>query len=44
MIHGLFPDLQGRLPECKSSTPTELKRWYRLLLEEMAQAHGPQQD
>ena len=34
---GCFQILQGRLPECQSSTPTELKQWYRLLLEEMAQ-------
>ena len=34
---GCFQILQGRLPECQSSTPTELKQWYRLLLEEIAQ-------
>ena len=34
---GCFQILQGRLPECQSSTPTELEQWYRLLLEEMAQ-------
>ena len=35
---GCFQILQGRLPECQSSTPTELEQWYRLLLEEMAQS------
>lgn len=29
--------LQARLPECDSSTPVSLERWYRLLLEEMVQ-------
>ena len=35
---GCFQILQGRLPECQSSTPTELEQWYRLLLEEIAQS------
>jgi hypothetical protein len=34
---GCLRILQARLPECDSSTPARLERWYRLLLEEMAQ-------
>jgi len=34
---GCLQILQGRLPECDSSTPLDLEHWYRLLLEEMAQ-------
>lgn len=34
---GCLHILQARLPECDSSTPTDLQHWYRLLLEEMAQ-------
>jgi hypothetical protein len=34
---GCLQILQGRLPECNSSTPLDLEDWYRLLLEEMAQ-------
>jgi Insertion element 4 transposase N-terminal/Transposase DDE domain len=39
---GCLQILQGRLPECDSSTPLGLEDWYRLLLEEMAQERiGP---
>ena len=34
---GCLRILQARLPECESSTPVSLERWYRLLLQEMAQ-------
>jgi hypothetical protein len=34
---GCLRILQARLPECESSSPASLERWYRLLLEEMAQ-------
>jgi len=34
---GCLRILQARLPECDSSTPIRLEKWYRLLLEEMAQ-------
>jgi Insertion element 4 transposase N-terminal/Transposase DDE domain len=34
---GCLHILQGRLPECDSSTPMNLEQWYQLLLEEMGQ-------
>lgn len=34
---GCLRILQARLPECDSSTPITFERWYRLLMEEMAQ-------
>jgi Insertion element 4 transposase N-terminal/Transposase DDE domain len=34
---GCLHILQARLPECDSTTPQSLERWYRLLLAELAQ-------
>jgi Insertion element 4 transposase N-terminal/Transposase DDE domain len=34
---GCLQILQARLPECDSTTPARLDRWYELLLEELAQ-------
>ena len=34
---GCLQILQARLPECNSSTPADIERWFRWLLEEMAQ-------
>jgi hypothetical protein len=34
---GCLQILQGRLPECDSSTPLDLEHWYCLLLQEMSQ-------
>ncbi len=34
---GCLQILEGRLPECNSSTPASLDEWYQLLLEKMGQ-------
>jgi DDE family transposase len=42
---GCLQILQARLPECDSTTPQCLNRWYRLLLAEMAQEQlGPRRN